>query len=421
MAGTVKHAKIESRSARARMKRGRQPHWRVLIVGRAHLGYQRWEDDKTGRWVLRRYIDGKYSIEPLGLADDVESANGDQILSFEQAEAKARAIIDAPTRTAGRITVRQALENYIEFKRAQGQPTSDLISRTRAHILPTLGDVPVVELTSARIRKWLATIAAMPAMKRSAIGGPQKYKPEPVDDEAIRRRRASSNRILKMLKAALNHAFDEDLVPSNKAWGRKVKPFAGVDVPRVRYLTVAEAKRLINASSPEFRPLVRAALETGARYAELTRLQVSDFNGDSGTLNIRRSKSGKPRHIVLTVEGAEFFREVTVGRAGNELMFPRLDGRRWRTSNQGRPIATACARAGISPPLNFHALRHTWASLSIMAGVPLMVVAQNLGHANTRMVESFYGHMSPSHVAEAIRKGAPRFGFESDKKVVSLK
>jgi integrase len=66
-------------------------------------------------------------------------------------------------------------------------------------------------------------------------------------------------------------------------------PFRDVEVARVRYLTVAEATRLINASDQEFRPLVRAALETGARYGELTRLEVSDFNVDAGTVTIRKS------------------------------------------------------------------------------------------------------------------------------------
>jgi integrase len=41
----------------------------------------------------------------------------------------------------------------------------------------------------------------------------------------------------------------------------------------------------------------------------------------------------------------------------------------------------ACAGARITPPVSFHALRHTWASLSAMNGVPLMVIARNLGHA----------------------------------------
>jgi hypothetical protein len=44
-----------------------------------------------------------------------------------------------------------------------------------------------------------------------------------------------------------------------------------------------------------------------------------------------------------------------------------------------------------------------------MNGVPLMVVAKNLGHADTRMVEKHYGHLAPSYVADAIRAGAPRF------------
>ena len=45
-----------------------------------------------------------------------------------------------------------------------------------------------------------------------------------------------------------------------------------------------------------------------------------------------------------------------------------------------------------------------------MAGVPLLVVAKNLGHADTRMVEKHYGHLAPSYVADAIRAAAPRFG-----------
>ena len=47
-----------------------------------------------------------------------------------------------------------------------------------------------------------------------------------------------------------------------------------------------------------------------------------------------------------------------------------------------------------------------------MAGMPLMVVARNLGHSDTRMVEKHYGHMAPSFITDAVRKSAPRFGFK---------
>ena len=83
-------------------------------------------------------------------------------------------------------------------------------------------------------------------------------------------------------------------------------------------------------------------------------------------------------------------------------------------------MRSACQRAKIAPSVSFHILRHTWASLAVMAGAPLMVVARNLGHADTRMVERHYGHLAPSFIADAIRAAAPKFGIEPDRNVVSL-
>jgi integrase len=214
-----------------------------------------------------------------------------------------------------------------------------------------------------------------------------------------------------MLKAMLNHAFDEGHVSNRDAWGRKLKPFKDVEVARIRYLSIAEAQRLLNASDPEFRPLVRAALETGARYSELARLEVIDFNADAGTIAIRKSKAGGARHIVLTDEGIAFFTEHCAGRAG-ELMFSHHAKSPWKKAEQARPMREANLRAKLKPPITFHGLRHTWASLAVMNAVPLMVVAKNLGHKDTRMVEKHYGHLAPSFIADAIRAGAPKFGFE---------
>ena len=55
-----------------------------------------------------------------------------------------------------------------------------------------------------------------------------------------------------------------------------------------------------------------------------------------------------------------------------------------------------------------------------MAGVPLLVVARNLGHTDTRMVEKLYAHLAPSHITEAIRAVA-RFNVELDRRVVPLR
>jgi integrase len=214
-------------------------------------------------------------------------------------------------------------------------------------------------------------------------------------------------------------SFHEGKIESDTVW-RKVKGFRGVDTARVRYLTIAEAKRLINASDPEFRPLVQAALQTGCRYGELAGLTVADFNPDAGTLAIRKSKSGAPRHVVLANEGIALLTALTAGRTGTDLILRRATGEPWRASNQGRLIREACDHAKINPPISFHGLRHTWASHAAMNGVPLMVVARNLGHADTKMVEKRYGHLAPSYMAEEIRKKAPRFGYTPKPKLATL-
>jgi integrase len=74
--------------------------------------------------------------------------------------------------------------------------------------------------------------------------------------------------------------------------------------------------------------------------------------------------------------------------------------------NQIRPMAEACKAASINDG-SFHILRHTAASHMVMAGVPLNVVAHNLGHADTRMTEKHYAHslrlMSPKLSASSRR------------------
>ena len=158
------------------------------------------------------------------------------------------------------------MARYIELKRGAGANIIDLTSRTRVHILPVLGDLSVSELTAERLRIWHTTMAALPAQSRPKSDKPV-FRAAPTTDEAIRARRASANRVMTYLKAALNFAFDEGLVKDRDAWGRKLRPFRDVEMARVRYLSIEEAQRLINASDPGgFRSLVRGALETGARY-----------------------------------------------------------------------------------------------------------------------------------------------------------
>jgi integrase len=416
----VRDASLETRTARARLKAVHKPYFRLIEPG-LHLGYRRLANG-PGTWVVRRYGgSGKYTVKNLStpdgrliIADDYSDADGRGILSFAQAQGRAKAQGGNGGESGGAYTVNQAADDYITYLRDEGRDEPairDATWRIDAFIRPALGKFKVASLTPAQLRGWRAGLAKAAPRLRTKADEKQKHR-EDSDDRA---RKSSANRILTTLKAVLNHAFDEEKVASNKAWGRRLKPFESADAARVSYLAIGEAKRLLNACDPEFRPLVQAALQSGGRYGQIAALKVSDFNAAVGAIDFR-SRKGKGKEksysCVLTDEGIQFFKQACAGRAGGDLIFTKDNGEPWQKSHQSRPMAEACERAAIKPEIGFHGLRHTWASHAVMNGTPLLVVAKNLGHSDTRMVEKHYGHLAPSYVSDAIRAGAPRFGFK---------
>ena len=138
-----------------------------------------------------------------------------------------------------------------------------------------------------------------------------------------------------------------------------------------------------------------------------------------GTIRVK-GKSGKIRHVALTEEGRDFFAGLATGRTGSALLLVRSNGRRWAKSEQQRPLVAASLAAGIDPPINFHGLRHTYASRLAMRGVPLAVIAAQLGHSGTRMVEKHYGHLAPNYVADTVRAAFGRLGIVEHTNAASL-
>lgn len=403
MARTIRDSKLESRAARTRLPLGPKTHWKTLEPGQLHLGYRRKVKDQPGLWLARRYKGAeRYQVVPLALADDFTEGAG--VLSYAEAQRAAHTVrwTTAPRRRrTTHLTVADAIQDYIAWLEGNRATARDAELRANALILPHLGKTIVAELTTQAITDWLNQIASAGALTR---GNP---RPHPVTKDEKRARRATANRTLTTLKAALNRAFRAGQVDDDTAW-RRVKAFDKVNAQRPGFLTLIECKRLINAAQGDFRTLVHAALLSGARYGELRALQVRDFV--HGKLHIRESKSGQPRHITLADEAVRFFAQLTVGRAGSEPLLTR-NGNPWQKSEQARPMREACERAKIVPPIGFHQLRHTYCSLSIMADMPLPVLAQNVGHSSTRMLELHYKHLRESYVDQVIKAAAPKFGL----------
>lgn len=407
------------------------PHFRFLAKGRA-LGYRPHEGRKgAGSWVARYTIPGekRYLRQTLGTADDARrQADGEAVLSFEQAVREAQEWCEDQERNAKGLepkdrepyTVERAMADYLSWMHANAKAPHQAEQVSRNHVLPNLGSLEVADLTAARLRTWHKGIAESPPLRRSAEGAaPNLGSLDTPEDR--RKRRNTANRALSVLKAALNFAFREGRVGSDAAW-RRVKPYKNVDQPKLAYLETEAAVRLLNACEPDFRRLVRGALLTGCRYGELVRLRVGDLQATpSPSLRLGETKTGKGRHVFLGDEGAAFFADLTAGRLAGEALFLRSDGTPWRRSNQARRMRDACRVAQIEPPVSFHALRHSYASLYLMSGGDLADLAEQLGHADTRMTSRVYGHLADRWRAERARQHEPKLGGDTRPAVTHLR
>ncbi|HIF50424.1 MAG TPA: site-specific integrase [Thiotrichaceae bacterium] len=415
MARLAQDSKLLTREARSKLKPSHEPYWKVIEPG-FHLGYRKGKQGKAGTWIARYSLEGKYKKKSLGNADDYRDDNGVDVLKFGTAQIKAREWATSLIKKSkgiheGPFKVKDAIKEYMDWFEVHRKSVNNTQSVFDFHIIPKFGDIEVSEITTRQIRKWHESLAKQPAKIRTGKTS-EKTNYKKVNDD--RSRKATANRVLTVFKAALNHAWREGFVESDNAW-RRVRPFRNVDQAKIQYLTEKECKRLINVCPADFRSLVQGALYTGCRYGELINMKCEDFNTRARVISIPDSKSGKTRHVPVTDQGKEFFKRQKAGRKGSELMFRKKNGEQWGKSHQIRLIKNASKTAKIDPPATFHILRHTYGSGLAMNAVPLQVIAEALGHADTRITNKHYAHLMPSYVADTIRANLPDFGkFEKD-------
>jgi hypothetical protein len=217
---------LETRSARVRLPQSKHPTWQALERGLA-VGYHKPLGGGAGAWWGRKRAGGKYVVKSLATADDYFDANGIQILNWGQAQVAVHRW--ATAEQAGQLTVAQAVRDYVADLRARkgDKAAQDVEGRLRLHLLPKLGDRQAAELTTADLTNW----------RNSLVTG--------ADEESIRRSRDTANRLLNMAKAVLNLAFNNGLIPDDRAW-RRVKRFRGVGAARMVLLSDADLQALVD-------------------------------------------------------------------------------------------------------------------------------------------------------------------------------
>lgn len=186
----------------------------MLLSEGFHLGYYRGK--QAAKWVARHRAPGagaSYKKTTLGEADDTADADGVRILDYRQAQDKARGwlrAVEGGVAVKASFTVSDALDEYLEaFTK---KDLANTRRRVEQFIRPALGGVRLSQLTAAQVRGFLNKRATTPARLRTRKGEEQKLRPLDTP-EAKRRRKATANRDLTVLKAALNLAFAKPIVP----------------------------------------------------------------------------------------------------------------------------------------------------------------------------------------------------------------
>ncbi|MFT4164137.1 MAG: site-specific integrase [Microlunatus sp.] len=294
----------------------------------------------------------------------------------------------------------------------------DLKPRTRteyrrlldAKILPSLGSIPLVDLTAADIRAWHADTALWARTVKVRAKG--KVKSETVPTPTAR---AHAYALLRTILAA---AVDEELLEVNPA---RIKAAGTAKRTRaIRPATLDELGVIADAMPAKYRLMVHLASWCGLRYGELAELRRGDVDlRKSPVLRIRRAvtwPAGQP--VVGTPKSDAGVRDVHVpphlvplirdhldahaGRGKDGLLFPNALGQHLHHGSLYKVYKPARAKAG-RPDLRWHDLRHTGATLSAQAGATVRELMDRIGHSTPAMAMR-YQHVADGRAAEIARR-----------------
>jgi integrase len=263
----------------------------------------------------------------------------------------------------------------------------------RNHLIPLLGNVPLQRLTPAQVNTAYATL-----LGRLAPG------------------------TVRQVHAVLHRALEAAV-----RWGYVVRNVADAADPptptrkrELRTWTAEELTRfLVAAEGHRLRPMFVVLASSGARRGEALGCRWEDLDLDAGRWQIRRARVPGARTVVesepktaagrrvvaldpATVRVLQTWRKrqleerMAWGPAWTDsgYLFTREDGIPLTPRQASDAFSALAKRAEVPRIGGIHALRHTWATLALQAGVHPKVVAERLGHSSVRITLDTYSHVT---------------------------
>lgn len=237
-----------------------------------------------------------------------------------------------------------------------------------------------------------------------------------------------------IIRAGLDTAADRNLVDRNVAQAAHAR------LPRARRTTArawtaAELAMLLDsARGQRLYPALHLTAHTGMRRGEVAGLKWSDLDLSTNRLSISRTLqnvAGNPvefpvktrtsrrcididRHTMQVL--ARWRRKLArdeLPHGADDWMFLNAHGRFVNPDSLSQLFDRIQRRTAEVPRIGFHDLRHTHASLLILAGVPIKVVSERLGHSHPAFTMHTYQHLLPGMSAAAAEQFAAMIADET--------
>ncbi len=349
--------------------------------------------DGTVYWQVRFRHDGRESS--VSYNDPTEAHRFDQLVQ-QVGPLKALEVAQIATSADLAMTLGDWLHHHLDHITGVDPATIRRYrSYTERDILPVIGEVPLKALGPDEIARWITTLVD--------------------DDGAALSGKTVANKH-GYLAGSLNAAVRRGLIPANPCDQTRLPRW---DRAETCFLEPDEYQLLRAALPDHWRPLVEFLVTSGARWSEATALRPGDVDRRAGTVRIAKAwKTGaggyrlgvpKTKRSVRTINvppevlaeldytGAWLFRNSGRGGHGNENPV-RIHS---FAPNVWRPAVARARENGLTKAPRIHDLRHTCASWMVLAGVPMNVVQQHLGHESIVTTIGTYTHIDRRTGAEA--------------------
>jgi integrase len=386
---------LETRTSRLKLEVRDKPYdFTPIAPGGVGLGYRR--NRGAGAWVLR-IADGKgdYRTLGVGVADDLQEADGDQILTWFQAVERGRRLAKGDNGVAASLlTVEAAVDEYARDLAARGAGPENA-TRIRKHLPDAIARRPIALLGVRELSAWRDNLLreGMPP--------------------------ATVVRLMRAVKAALNLAAKRDhAIANRKTWADGLsgvsEDFSSRNIER---LDDDQVRAVIAGSYALDRHVglyVEVAAETGARPSQISRLVVSDLqNGGAPRLMMPASRKGRGRKaskypVPISEQLAD---KLKSDREPDEPLLVRPDCRRWQSTDLGdyaHLFERVVARLGMA--VTFYSLRHSMIVRAILNAVPTRVIATTTD-TSLAMIErtysSYLGHFADDVARRGLLAPAP--------------